>query len=315
MEFFDLKYFCAVCDNGSFSRAALVMHVSQPALSQRIKKLEEEFGTPLFQRSSRPLRLTEAGEEVSAYARKILSLEQDLKGSLEAMVHPKETVIRVGISPFYSKYYLPAILKQVGCQYPNIDLHVEERISSEQENMLRNDELDFCCLPQDPEVEGLCYEPICIEEILLAVPRQSPLNKQAIPSSSIPFLDLQYIKGQKLVALKQVQKINRLLNPIMETLGSTPEVAYETLDWDTENIMIANGMGVGFVPDILCRRLPDDIRPCYYRILDKGILRRYSIAYKAGKTFTPLQRHLIELFKDLVQQEREDLLSKHKVGG
>jgi LysR family hydrogen peroxide-inducible transcriptional activator len=228
-----------------------------------------------------------------------------MDGALRELVNSDKVEVRVGMSPFYSKHYLPEILRIINSQLPNISLSMVESISEEQEDMLKSGELDFCCIPQDPEVPGLSYEPICMEEILLAVPPASPLNNYAIPATPIPFLDSKYINGQKMVTLKPVQKINKLLTPLMESLNLKCPVAYETLDWDMVDLMVGNGVGIGFVPDILYSQKHDNQSPNYYRTMNKGFLRCYSIAYKSGKTFTDIQRHLISIFKSSIQNLRK----------
>lgn len=304
MEFYQLKYFCSIYECKSFSKASSVIHVSQPALSQCIDKLEKEFNVELFQRTTRSLELTDAGKLLYDYSKQMLNLKLSMDGAISELVNSDKIEIRVGMSPFYSKHYLPTILSTINEQFPNISLSMVESISEEQEAMLMSGDLDFCCIPQDPEIPGLSYEPICMEEILLAVPQKSQLNQYAIPATPIPFLDSKYINGQKMVTLKQIQKINKLLNPLMESLNLKCPIVYETLDWDMVDLMVAHGVGIGFVPDILCTKKHDGFSPNYYRTMNKGFLRCYSIAYKSGKTFTGLQRHLISIFKTSIQSFR-----------
>lgn len=304
MEFYQIKYFCSIYENKSFSKAASIVHVSQPALSKCIEKMEREFGTPLFQRSTRTIDLTDAGAILYAYGKQMLNLKSSMDGAISELVNPAEVEIHVGMSPFYSKHYLPSILRVVNKQFPNISLVMVECISEEQEGLLKSGELDFSCIPKEPEIPELSYEPICMEEILLAIPPQSPLNQFAIPATPIPFLDSKHINGQKLVTLKPIQKFSKLLAPWMESLNLKCPIAYETLDWDMVDLMVGNGVGIGFVPDILCTEKQDSQSPNYYRTMNKSFLRCYSIAYKSGKTFTGLQRHLISLFKSSIQDFR-----------
>lgn len=309
MEFYEIQYFCTVCETGSISKAANVVHISQPALSQSIKKMEKELRANLFLRSSRPLVLTEVGKLVYLYGKQILDLKANLDGAISEVIHSDEVEIKVGMSPFYSKHYLPSVLSIIHEQFPNIRLTIVEDISDNQEKMLLSGDLDFCCLPQEPEVVGLSYETICMEEILLAVPGNSTLNQYAIPASPLPFLDLKHLDGQKMVTLKSVQKINSLLHPIFEASALKFQIVYETLDWDTVNIMIGNGMGIGFVPDVLFKSPEEESIPRYYRVIEKGFHRRYSIAYKSDKVFTPLERHLISVFKSSIQEQRANVIN------
>ncbi len=309
MEFYEMKYFCAICENKNYSKAATVMHVSQPALSQCVQKLESEFGAPLFQHATRPLKLSEVGEVVYEYSRKMLETRRNLDLAVKEVLHSDEVEIKVGMSPFYSKHYLPPIFKEIHRRFPGITLTMVEIISEKQEQMLLDGELDFCCVPQEPEVEGLSYEPICIEEILLAIPPDSPINQYAIPSNPIAFLDAKHINGQSAVSLSNVQKINKLLSPLLDAYSIKCPVVYETLDWDTVKIMIANGIGIGFVPDILCKKDETGESPNYYRVKENGFIRTYSIAYKSGKTFTPLERRLIAIFKSSIEALRKEQIT------
>ncbi|MFA6935495.1 MAG: LysR family transcriptional regulator [Sphaerochaetaceae bacterium] len=304
MEFYEMKYFIAIWEAKSVSKASEIIHVSQPALSQCIKKVESELNTPLFQRPIQMMKLTEVGELVYNYAKEIVQLEHNMNGAIAEVIHSNDVEIKVGMSPFYSKYYLPSIITHIKNQFPNIRITTVEDISENLEHKLLTSELDFCCVPQDPEVPHITYEPICVEEILLAIPPDSPINQHAVSASPIPYMDTKWVNNQKFVALQPVQKINKLLGPLYDSLDLKCEVVYETLDWDTVNIMIANGIGVGFVPDILCTKRPGEKTPCYYRIHNLRLIRNYSVAYKENKVFTTLERHLISVYMNSIEAFR-----------
>lgn len=309
MEIFNLKYFISLWDNKSFSKAAEEVHISQPALTQCLKKMENEIGTPLLVRNGHRIQLTEAGELVYSYGKRIIELHSNLSGALSEIIHKGDLKIRVGMSPFYSKYYLPNIIPFVREQYPNISIETEEDISNNLEKKLINGDLDFCCLPQDPEIEGLTYETICIEEILLAVPASSPINQHAESSIPLPCLDIKNVVNQKFVSLKSIQKINRLIEGLCLANGIDYNVVYETLDWETVNIMIGSGVGVGFVPDILYSGKTGDNIPVYYRIPNQNLQRRYSIAYNSRKTFSDTERLMISVFKSRIQEIRSQRIT------
>src|ERR1700677_1821920 len=110
MELHQLRYFCAIADTGSFSRAAQQTHVSQPSLSQQIGKLEDELGTRLFDRLGGSVRLTELGKSFLPRARAVL---RDLESARSDIVEKKTSItglISVGVIPTIAPYFLPAIL-------------------------------------------------------------------------------------------------------------------------------------------------------------------------------------------------------------
>ena len=278
MELYELRYFVAIWEAKSLSKASDIVHVSQPALSQCIRKMEGELRTRLFQRPLQNMKLTEVGEIVYEYGKNILGLMQNMDGAISEVLHSDDVEIAVGMSPFYSKFYLPSIIPYIRKQFPNIRIRIVEDISSNLEAMLFEGQLDFCCVPSEPEQKGITYETICIEEILLAIPPDNPINQYAIPANPVPYMDLKHVEGQKFVSLKPVQKINSMLDPLLDSIGLKHNEIYQTLNWDTVDIMIANGIGVGFIPDILCMKDKKSPSPCYYRIPNRRFLRHYSIA-------------------------------------
>ena len=126
MELHQLRYFLEVAKRGSFSRAAEACHVTQPSLSQQIKKLEEEFGDVLFHRTREGIRLTSLGEDFLLRAQRILG---EVAATREAMKAHQEKVrgpLRVGAIPTIAPYLLPRVVNAVSKKYPRIDFTIHE---------------------------------------------------------------------------------------------------------------------------------------------------------------------------------------------
>ena len=110
MELHQLRYFCAIADTGSFSRAAQQTHVSQPSLSQQIRKLEDELGARLFDRLGRIVRLTELGTAFLPRARAVL---RDLEAARTDVIERKTSLsgpLCLGVIPTIAPYFLPPLL-------------------------------------------------------------------------------------------------------------------------------------------------------------------------------------------------------------
>ncbi len=300
MEFTDFDYFILTADLGSFSKASQILHISQPALSLSIKRLETELGTTLLERSTRRIKLTEAGKVFYENARLMISQRNRTIEKLKAFSEPVETSVRIGISPFYSKYYLPGFLKALA----EMKLHVAitENISVILEEELLNGNLDIAFVPAEPGCSGLAYETLKIEEILVAVPGSYEVNSKAINGNGLPYIDITELKDLPFVSLKPVQKITSLVNNVCLNAGFSPNVVFETLDWDTVNIMIGNGIGVGFVPDILYQKPFAELTPNYYRIINEQVFRSYAAAWPQGITLSPAQRNIIDIFRQALIQ-------------
>src|SRR5271154_1211199 len=130
MELHQLRYFCAVAETSSFSRAAEQSHVSQPSLSQQIMKLEDELGARLFDRLGRSVRLTELGTTFLPRARAVL---RDLESARNDIVEKKTSItgtISVGVIPTIAPYFLPPILATFLRKWPLARVTVVEEITS-----------------------------------------------------------------------------------------------------------------------------------------------------------------------------------------
>ena len=130
---------------GSFSKAAQKLFLTQPALSIAIRKIEEEIGMPLFDRHYKPLRLTAAGEIYVDTAKKVLLLEQEQRQRLNDIKNLVTGSIRLGGTHYLNAYILPEILASFSRKYPGVKLDIMERSAYELSVMLAERQLDLTC--------------------------------------------------------------------------------------------------------------------------------------------------------------------------
>src|SRR6516165_4115753 len=129
MDFFQLETFLAVVQTGSFSGAAKVVHRTQPAVSQVVRKLEEALGEPLFDRSSRDGRLTDAGKVLQEYALKMLNLRREARASLEELRQLQRGTLVLAANEFTSLYLL-RVLADFRRFSPMIKVEVQRALAS-----------------------------------------------------------------------------------------------------------------------------------------------------------------------------------------
>ena len=195
------------------------------------------------------------------------------------------------------------VLPYFSDNFPASRLKVTEEISVTLEQMVIDGELDLCFVPLEPQNPRLNYEIIHVEEILLAVPPQHLLHAHAtVSTGATPYIDLSLFAQEPFIALKPVQKFNSMNERLCSAAGFTPHVVYETLNWDTVNILAANGIGVGFVPDILRAASMYNRRPKYYRLMGMDTSRAYAVAYKKGIELSSLERQLVEVFRTHIKR-------------
>ena len=307
MNIRSFQYFITISEKPTLCAAAEALYISQPALSQQIRKIEEEVGTQLFIRKGHAMTLTPAGEAFLLCSRRIVQFYEAMQREVKMLSMAEKDTVHMGISPFYSQHYLPRILPPFLQQNPQINVDIVEEISVNLENKLLTGELDFCALPLYPKNEQLEYETIYHEKILLAVPRNHPINSNyptdALKTKNYPSIDLALMKNEPFIGLKKIQKFSAIGLRLCEEAGFIPRTICETMNWETVHLMIASGLGVGFVPEILIGNVADSgICPCYYQ-LSSPVYRDYALVHRPGAILSDaaniLQESLRAFFREI----------------
>ena len=306
MNIRSFQYFITIAQKPTLSAAAEALYISQPALSQQIRKIEEEVGAKLFIRKGHAMSLTPAGEAFLLCSRRILQFYETMQREVKMLSMAEKDTVHMGISPFYSQHYLPKILPPFLQQHPQINVDIVEEISVNLENKLLQGELDFCALPLYPKNELLEYETIYHEKILLAIPRNHPINANypldAIESKTYPTIDLALMKSEPFIGLKKIQKFSSIGLRLCEEAGFVPRTICETMNWETVHLMIASGLGIGFVPEILIGNIQDpEICPCYYQ-LPSNVYRDYALVHRPGAIFSDAANILRESLREFFRK-------------
>jgi LysR family hydrogen peroxide-inducible transcriptional activator len=196
MELNQLRYFCAVVRNGSFTRAAEQLGIAQPSLSQQIRALENGIGAPLFERLGRSVRLTEHGEALSVSALDILQRVAEAESSLANLQKGVRGRLRVGVIPTIMPYLIAPRVKSFLEQFPEVDLQFIEDTTSELIDQLKSGDLDVAVagLPiRNPDI--ICSE-LFRERLFLAVALGHPLSRQQD-------VHLHHIQNERFLLLKE----------------------------------------------------------------------------------------------------------------
>ena len=189
-----INYFLAVAKYESFTRAAASLYVSQPALSQQIKQLEETLGTTLFDRSGRTVKLTDAGEVYARYAQKALQDLEEGRRAIHDVQNLSRGALRIAITPTFTTYLIGPLIKEFHNRHPNITLSVQEMSQEKMEKQLLDDEFDVGIAFADVRSSDIEAQTLLIETLALVVNKNHPLAQhQAI--------DLQTLSAQSLVLL------------------------------------------------------------------------------------------------------------------
>ncbi len=176
MELDQLRYFLKVSEQGNFTRAAEHLRISQPALSRSIQKLERDLGQPVFERKSRSISLTEAGNLLQARARQVLAIIEDTVA--EIADDGKSGRIRIGAIPTVAPYFLPKVLRRFSEEFPDVTLLVQENTTDKLLKACTQGEIDLAILALPIPVKYLEVQPLFEEELFLVLPPDHPLVSQ-----------------------------------------------------------------------------------------------------------------------------------------
>jgi LysR family hydrogen peroxide-inducible transcriptional activator len=174
MNLRDLKYLVAVADTRHFGKAAARCFVSQPTLSGQIRKLEDELGVTLFERTNRSVEITPAGQTILAHARLILEQADLIQQLARAQRDPLAGPLRIGVIPTLSPYLMPLILLPLKKRYPQMRLVLSEELTDTLLERLHNHEIDAALLATPVEEQGFDSLPLFDEPFWVAYPSKHP---------------------------------------------------------------------------------------------------------------------------------------------
>ena len=178
MELRHRRYFDALAETLNFTRAAERLHVTQSTLSHQIRQLEEELGTPLFDRGGKRVRMTEAGEILRSHMTPAL---EKIDLGLQALRAPGQAItgrIRLGTTPSFNTQMVPQCVATLLKSYPGIQVAVEELAAGDILRRLRSGRLDMAVSYPPGEGSDLWFEPLYNEELRLVVAADHPLARR-----------------------------------------------------------------------------------------------------------------------------------------
>jgi LysR family hydrogen peroxide-inducible transcriptional activator len=168
----DLQYIIAVAESRHFGRAAERCFVSQPTLSGQIKKLEDELGVAIFERTNRSVEITPVGESILAHARQVMEQVDAIQQTALASRDPLSGPLRIGAIPTISPYLMPLILSPIKKQHPQMKLVLSEEITDMLIARLLNHEIDAALLATPVDEQGIASLPLFDEPFWIAYPRK-----------------------------------------------------------------------------------------------------------------------------------------------
>lgn len=263
MELFQLRYFLAVAEHLSFTRAAKALHLSQPPLSQQIKRLEDELGGELFQRNSRMVRLTDLGEAFMPRARSILLQTEDAAQEIRARTGLEKGVLRVGASGALAYHLLPLLIVEYRALYPNIDLHIVEHRTPHLLDAAERHEIDVALIRLPHDKTKLSITVLRDEALVAVLPKSHPLADEES-------VTLKQLADEPFILISnRGEPFHNLVLQLCASQAFLPNIICSGTEYATACRLVGLGVGVSILAE-MGSKLHVEPAPAFVRIDDES---------------------------------------------
>jgi len=298
MDLMQLEMFVAMVEEGSFHKAAQRMFRTQPALSMSLRKLEQELGAPLFDRSNRnAYALTDSGEVLYEYAKRLLNLRDEARSALGQLHNLQSGRIRIGANESTSLYLLPRFILAFREQYPKIKIEVFRHLSARLPQELKQRNLDFAFLSFLPDDSDLEATPFMRDELVLIA---SPSHRLA----GQPRVHIRELGAESFIA-HNVRSPSR--DKVIETFRrfQTPlNIAIEIATIETIKKFVAMNLGLAFAP-LMC--VQDEVESGELVVIPLEGFRHERTLWMVRRR-TNAHSHAAQAFMQVIASQAERLL-------
>ncbi|WP_382162196.1 LysR family transcriptional regulator [Hydrogenophaga sp. ANAO-22] len=297
----DLQAFRTVAELSSFRKAADALHVSQPAFSRRIEKLEEALGVKLLERTTRKVSLTAVGRE---FDRKVQQILDDLDNTLlgiRGVAGTRMGEVSIACVPSTVYYYLSKVVSRYHERYPKIRVKVFDASASEVLAAVAQGDVDFGLNfigGQEPDID---FKPLLEERFVAACRRDHALARKRKVSwtelGQYDFISVGKSSGNRL-----------LLDQALAGLVGRPQAIYEAQHVTTMLGLVEAGLGVAAVPSLA---MPDADHPLLVSVplVDPVVTRKVGLIRRKGRSLSPAALQLYEFFLEMKGKRRATLKS------
>jgi DNA-binding transcriptional LysR family regulator len=291
----ELRWFVAVAERGVVTQAAEELHISQPALSRALARMQAELGVSLFDRSGRNLRLNRYGELYLEHARRTLAELESGRRALEELAGGETGLVSLGFAPTLSTWLVPALVSAFRDEHPGPRFQLHQDAVGPLVDSLREGGVDLLVTPR-PAAAGLRWKALGSERLQLAVPRGHRLAGR----KRVRLAD---VAGEQFVMLKHAFDFRDLVEDLCHRAGFEPESGFEAEDIASARALVGAGLGVAVVPPLHSSTAELARGAWHVELSDPTAVRSIGIAWDEKRYRSPAT----ELFRTFVLERGQEL--------
>jgi LysR family transcriptional regulator, transcription activator of glutamate synthase operon len=288
MELRQLRYLVALAEERHFTRAAAREHIAQPALSQQIRRLEDEVGLALVDRTTRQVAVTQAGQLLVARARRILAEVDAADAELQRLRGVESGRVSVGTMHTMGPVDVSLLLAVFHYRHPAVELTVREQSSEELAEMLRDDVLDlaFLSVTERMESHGLGLQQLVSEELVVVLPCEHGLATRRR-------IRMAELEDEEFISFRPGARLRELLEGAAGQAGFVPRIKLESNESERIRRLVARGMGVAILPRSDAAAPGGDIAVA--ALSQPSLSRDITLAWRLGRRHPPAVVEFLEL--------------------
>jgi len=293
MNLRDLRYLVALAEHKHFGRAAEASFVSQPTLSTQIKKLEDELGVALVERTPRKVLLTEVGREIAQRARDVLTEIEQIRALARRTLDPESGTVRLGIFPTLGPYLLPHVVPRIRERFPRLELLLVEEKTEVLLRQLREGRLDAAVLALPVHDDQLHAEFLFEEPFLLAVPERHELARRKA-------LKLEDLAHQSLLLLEDGHCLRDQALEVCHLSGAGEKTGFRATSLETLRQMVAANVGITLLPALAVQppvAQSDNVHLLAFR--GDAPSRRIAMIWRKSSAMTGFLKKLAGVIREL----------------
>lgn len=291
-----LYYIDAILKYSNYGKAAKSLYISQPHLTQVIKRIESQLNCELISRNKLPYRLTEQGKIYYQYLTSLENNYAKLIRDISAVSDIDSKVIKIGVLPSLGTYLLPLFLPKFLDIHPSCRIELSETLPEKNEKLILNGELDFW-LGQNsrnisPNLNSITWGKHGYRAI---IPRCCDLYQKDIAIIPEGTMDINKILSQKLILTSKGSAIRKQIDQLLSLYKVEPKIIMESTEINTALNLATNNFGLTFIPEsVYVKECPSEYN--IYQIPIDELSLDYFIAYHSEKKLTAVDKDLIEAF-------------------
>ena len=301
------NYVLAILKEGSFSKAAEALYVSQPSLSATIKRIEYKIAAPIFDRSTNPVSLTEIGTEYLRCATEIEASEKNFEKFLEDNLNLASGKIRIGGSSFFSAYVLPRMISEFNKIYPKITIELFEDHSRTLIEKIQEGKIDLVIDNSSEKFENISTVPYSEEILVLSVPASFAINdtlkEYCLTADDIRnnkhhdekySINLSAFASEPFILLHPENDTGKRARTLFGKYKITPQIIFNVEQQLTAYNISSSQLGISFVSDNLVKNIKSEKNLCYYKLKDPEIFRSVKFFVKNNHYISNACKKFIE---------------------